>query len=155
MTWRPTGDTMQLHLALQRVRLNGTDWHRREFFAKRAGLDPDACIYSMRDLVLYGWAESCRKACRKNGKRQNWREYRGKPPSELPTAPGDPCHECGEPLGNRVVVCEVCLPGDPAKPHPHIQLGSRAKVLLLAERRSQCLPLWIEDLPAEKHEVPL
>ena len=74
MTWRPTGATMQLHLALQRVRLNGTGWHRREFYAKRAGLDPDACIYSRRDLVLYGWAESCRKARRKNGKRQNWRE---------------------------------------------------------------------------------
>ena len=153
MTWRPTGATMQLHLALQRVRLNGTGWHRREFFAKRAGLDPDACIYGMRDLVLYGWAESCRKSRRKNGKRQNWREYRGKPPSELPKH-GGACDTCGGLLGGRVAVCEQCLPGDIAEPQPFPQ-GSEMKIRLLAERYVQGTPLWIEDLPAEKHEVPL
>lgn len=151
MTWRPTGDTMRLHLAMQRTRLNDAGWRRREFFAKSAGLDPEECIFHMRNLVRYGWAEGRRRSTRKGEDRTQWREYRGKPPSELP-AHGVFCDTCGGLLGERLTVCEQCLP-DEINRARGFGPGGEMKIRLLAERYAQGQPLWQEEDGIARHEV--
>ena len=61
-------------------------------------------------------------------------------------SPGEPCcGGCGARLtGGREAMCKVCLPLDPAKPHPDVQPGSPTKASLLTERYAAGLPLWPE-----------
>lgn len=144
--WRPTGHAMTVHVALQRMRCADAHYHPVEAVMHRSGLSRQAVFSGLRGLLAHNWAEF-------TGPRQK-RKFRGLLPSQLPDGDRPTCSLCGEYLVKRMDVCKTCLPGDVSQPMPDIQPGSPLKEALLTERRSQGLPLWIEQGYTKVYEVP-